>query len=377
MNNVSSIRIWDAPADLSACLENAVERIESGDVVLLRRALQRVGLWEDIAGLLWAAVEEAVGADMAVRLRKAGLGSMHELLTGDQIKWCNESVHAKFNSNAEHYVPILVREAVGYRGPGFYDRNCVNRFYVPNAFHKSNREVLDTRPGYTKPQGPHVDTWFGHATSGLNLWMAIEPVRRGNGLALFPAKWRSEVPHDGRYCPVREQHFGEPVTFEMDPGDLLFFHGEHLHSSELNSTSWTRVVLTDRFSLHSPTILSDTSIAQWAELPASNPAPHTARLEDTARSYSVEEFRRSYTSSTGSGSIHALDDHWCEVTVNGMRRVVSRIWPHEGGDLSMGYVENGRVRCPWHHMSFDPVTGQPACQGIPALRVRDDSRNDI
>src|SRR6266851_7331040 len=144
-------------------------------------------------------LKRPLASTWAVRLRKAGLGSMHELLTGDQNKCCNAAAHAKFNSKTEHYVPKLVRETVGYRGPGFYDRNCVIRFYVPVAFHKSNREVLETRPGYTKPQGPHVDTWFGHATSGLNLWMAIEPVRRGNGMALFPAKWASVVPRNGAH----------------------------------------------------------------------------------------------------------------------------------------------------------------------------------
>ena len=371
MEKASSIRIWDTPACIGACLENSVERVESGDVVLLRGALQRIGLWHEILGMLWGAIGEALGAEMTGRLREAGLGAMHELLSGDEIRRCNETAHATFNSNTENYVPKLVREVVGYRGPGFYDRNSVNRFYVPVAFHKANRAVLETRPGYTKPQGPHVDTWFGHATSGLNLWMAIEPVRRGNGMALFPAKWGTAVPHNGSYRPVREQHFGEPVTFEMDPGDLLLFHGEHLHSSELNSTPWTRVVLTNRFSLQSPRIVSETTIAQWAELPAASPAQHTVRLEDTARFYSVEEFRRSYTTGSGSGSIRALDDSWCEATVNGMRRVVSRICPHEGGDLSMGYVENGRIRCPWHHMSFDPITGTSACHGIPGLRVRD------
>src|SRR5713226_3508732 len=48
-----------------------------------------------------------------------------------------------------------------------------------------------------------------------------------------------------------------------------------------------------------------------------------------------------------------------------MRRVVSRICPHEGGDISKGYVENGRIRCPWHHMSFDPSPDNPPALGVP------------
>lgn len=160
-----------------------------------------------------------------------------------------------------------------------------------------------------------------------------------NGLALFPAKWSSEIPHDGRYRPVREQHFGEPVTFEMDRGDLLLFHGEHVHSSELSSTPWTRVVLTNRFSLHSPKIVSASTTSQWSESPVANPAQNP-RLEDMARPFSVEDFRRTYVPEEGRGSVRPLDDRWCELTIGATSRVVSRICLHQGGDLGMGYVTN-------------------------------------
>ena len=371
MNDVDDIRIWEIPGEspTGACPEDTVQRVESGDIVLVRRALSGAGLWEEIERTLWDALEEALGHDLQARLRKVGLASMHESLTGDQIKRCNEVAHSRFNSITKSYVPRLVREVAGYRGAGFYDANSVVRFFVPIAFHQSNREALETRPGYTKPQGPHVDTWFGHSTAGLNLWMAIGPVRRGNGLALFPAKWRLDIPHDGSYRPVRGQRFGTPVSFEMDPGDLLFFHGEHLHSSQLNVTSFTRVALTNRFSLYRPRVVSETTTAQWSELPASNPTQNAMRLQDTARSYSLEAFRREYAPASGDGTVKAIDDRWCEVTVNGARRIVGRICPHEGGDLSEGYVENGRIHCPWHHMSFDPATGEPACNGIARLPI--------
>lgn len=373
VSHTNLIRVWDVPADTrpGVVLDNAVQHIERGDVVLVRRALQRTGLWDEIQAALWGAMHDALGEETSTRLREAGLGSMHELLTGDEIKRSNEAAHGRFNSLTGSYVPRLVRESIGYRGPGFFDQNAVIRFYVPLPFYKANRSALDTRPGYTRFQGPHVDTWFGHATSGLNLWLALEPVRRGNGLALFPAKWRSEIQHDGGYRPVRGQHFGRPVTFEMDPGDLLFFHGEHLHSSELNSTAWTRVVLTNRFSLRSPRVVSETTTAEWLELPASRPARNPVLLQDTARAYSVDEFRRLYAPESAGGTVTPVDDHWCMVTIQGVNRIVSRICPHEGGDLSDGYVENGRLYCAWHHLSFDPTTGQPTCRGIAPLRVRD------
>ena len=39
--------------------------------------------------------------------------------------------------------------------------------------------------------------------------------------------------------------------------------------------------------------------------------------------------------------------------------------PHQGGPLAEGYVENGRVSCPWHAWEFDLATG--ACQTVPGI----------
>ena len=46
---------------------------------------------------------------------------------------------------------------------------------------------------------------------------------------------------------------GKPQTFDLNPGDMLLFNGEHVHASELNVTQDTRVVLTTRFCLKKPT----------------------------------------------------------------------------------------------------------------------------
>jgi len=50
---------------------------------------------------------------------------------------------------------------------------------------------------------------------------------------------------------------------------------------------------------------------------------------------------------------HAL----CVAKVNGAIAVLDGVCPHEGGPLGEGFVEDGRVVCPWHAYAFDPRTG--------------------
>lgn len=118
MNNSNSIRIWDLPVGpvAKAYPNNVLMHTESGDILLLRHALQRAALWGEIQQTLWSAIEEALGGEAAARVREIGLGLMHQLLTADQIKTCSEVAHLRLNSITEHYVPALVREAIGYRG---------------------------------------------------------------------------------------------------------------------------------------------------------------------------------------------------------------------------------------------------------------------
>lgn len=50
---------------------------------------------------------------------------------------------------------------------------------------------------------------------------------------------------------------------------------------------------------------------------------------------------------------------------------VSRFCPHEGADLSKGYIdENEMIRCPWHHLMIDPKTGKTPCKHLKQLKVK-------
>jgi NAD(P)H-dependent nitrite reductase small subunit len=46
---------------------------------------------------------------------------------------------------------------------------------------------------------------------------------------------------------------------------------------------------------------------------------------------------------------------------------VNGVCPHRGGPLGEGFVQGGRVACPWHGWTFDVKTGKHAMN--PAIEV--------
>lgn len=57
----------------------------------------------------------------------------------------------------------------------------------------------------------------------------------------------------------------------------------------------------------------------------------------------------------------------CVANVGGSICVLDGTCPHEGGPLGEGTIEDGRVVCPWHSLSFDVHTGES--QDAPELKA--------
>jgi nitrite reductase (NADH) small subunit len=47
----------------------------------------------------------------------------------------------------------------------------------------------------------------------------------------------------------------------------------------------------------------------------------------------------------------------CVANVDGVICAVDNVCPHRGGPLAEGFIEEGKIVCPWHAWSFDPATG--------------------
>jgi nitrite reductase (NADH) small subunit len=58
----------------------------------------------------------------------------------------------------------------------------------------------------------------------------------------------------------------------------------------------------------------------------------------------------------------------CVARVHGELCAVDNECPHRGGPLAEGFIEEGKIVCPWHGWAFDPKTG--AATHNPNARVR-------
>lgn len=53
---------------------------------------------------------------------------------------------------------------------------------------------------------------------------------------------------------------------------------------------------------------------------------------------------------------------------NGEYYAISDTCPHRGGSLAEGFLDGGKVFCPWHCFDFNLKTGE--CGAVPSLRVQ-------
>ena len=56
------------------------------------------------------------------------------------------------------------------------------------------------------------------------------------------------------------------------------------------------------------------------------------------------------------------------INFNGEYYAISDLCPHRGASLAEGFLDGGKVFCPWHCFDFNLKTGE--CGTVPSLRVR-------
>lgn len=388
-------------------LREIKKRVFRGEVIVVHKCLQAIGWLDKMEATSLTGIRSALGEAAAAAVARKGLQFLHEAIDPDDLPWLMKSLY-------EHYrplTPVLARKvlhnALGINR-GFYYEETVNvRFHVPFDFAAKNndrRKLAEVWCGKVTPHCPHHDSWYECPVNAFNIWMALSPVKAGNGMTIFPEMFGKRLPctKDGRM--VANQFLGRPLNFTLDPGDALIFHGEHLHSSEINITDETRHVVSLRLTLDEPRYYGPSSAkfaysappaglwnrvsGLWGRRSAAlrslfngkKPGEVVPAFADTSALFPKplsNNFGAEHDANPSFdpaalpiGEIRPISKTHCAARLAVDQVVVfQRSCPHEGADLAGGRIKDGCVICPWHNLPIDLTTGASPCSSLRKIKV--------
>jgi nitrite reductase/ring-hydroxylating ferredoxin subunit len=390
-------------------VENLAPRILRGEVFVVRRGLQQLGLFDTLVRSTLEGIRNSAGPEIATEIERSGFDRIHEWVKPADIPAVTDAVYKVVTDNAND---VLVKLVPGLFPGGkdyYFERSPNVRFHIPFGMAAAHRKKFDKftethGEGKITAHGPHRDPWVDCPENVINVWIAIGPVRRGNGLTIFAEDYRTQFAfRDGYILPGAKLH--QPINFDLDPGDIVLFHSNHLHGSELNQTQSTRYAISYRVAFGKPYYphghyhhyhhvgLASGPLRWLAGLPQNlqwsfvryqflrlkyklagkgrmSGYDAGASQRDGMLEQSVPADGALTLSDLPVGSIRAVSKSVCVARLGEEEfTAVSRYCPHSGGDLAGGWIEDGKIVCPLHSLAFDPRTGASRCNALKSLRV--------
>ncbi len=387
------------PTELSnpVQVDGLKQRVLDGEVVVVRGGLQAAGLLDVIRQRSLEAVRNQFGDEIARKVQAQGFEKIHEMVPIDQIPQLTDAIYRAMTAAAVPDLKKILSATFKDVGDYYFEDEPNVRFHVPFDRTQEHKKLFDTfaekrGEGKLSAHGPHRDSWLDCPDNGINIWMAIGRVQRGNGLTVY----RGEYELAGqRFEPSGDlsdgEHVTEPMTFDLEPGDFILFHTDQLHGSALNRTDETRFVISYRMSFDRPHFphghyhtyrssrLAEGPLKGLAKLPAMMQLSYVRSLGERAwRKISPPRSKAPTPTPVAAnleglaiGEIRAVDETTCVARLGEDDYVgFSRRCPHRGADFANGFVSQGRIVCPWHNLAFDPATGSSPCQSLRPLIVR-------
>ncbi|NJP65762.1 phytanoyl-CoA dioxygenase family protein [Streptomyces spiramenti] len=224
--------------------------VDDGLLVIVRNGLQLLDALEPLRRATRLAAAETLPPTAARALERTGIEGLHTVVGIEEAMALRTRMETALRPSAAQACLAFAATAGTGEPRVHVSRHFGVRTMLPHRV-VAERDDLGPLAGFVVPTAPHVDSWFNTTLNSVNLWMALGRVRPGNGLLVYPDLYRAPIRRAG-YDVAPGQQLGTPVSFALDPGDILLFSGDHVHASEANTTDETRVVLTKRISVGAP-----------------------------------------------------------------------------------------------------------------------------
>ena len=238
-----------------------IDNVLDGQVVILPQHLQQINHFQRLTKIIFTSIQRKCGVDIRNKVEEMGIEYIHTVLNSKQLIAVYNQVRGRIKS----YLPTVMIDIAHSLGlQHFYvHQNSLARFIVPLEYLDDSFKGLMGRLYPYK--GAHQDSSQQVPLNAINFWIAIGQIKKDNGLEIYPDVWGSTLPHDGLDIS-KDVDIGEPVGYDLDPGDIIVFHSNHAHGSAQNITDQTRVALTSRICIDKPTGINKKAIQRmWKE----------------------------------------------------------------------------------------------------------------
>jgi nitrite reductase/ring-hydroxylating ferredoxin subunit len=411
--------------------------IKDGQYYILDSFVSKNETYAAIENLIFQGIEDIAGVQCRKAVENSGLRKMHEHFPVDSEFQLYKYLQTKASNLIIKLTHDVAREELGIEGEFYIDKDVPIRIHYPLAiarkskfsFEKSivygqsplrtiinkvktrlsaqktasiklNKAYHKNLPQPAWSHGPHKDTWFGHSYDGINLWWSITGVNEHSGLVLYPGTfgvdmaYEHEPPYVAAGVPLPK-----PVKISLQDGSLLLFNPEMLHSTHVNTSDETRIVVSPRLNPKAPTFSEVESMHAdrkyfWISsldvekgifdnavvFPRDEYMGEPKLLKDTAKltkplSIKVKQpLKRDVSIDVGESSLLKVGDKMLvefsnnvEVIVvrnaKGLQALAARC-PHVGINLIDGYHDDNAIFCPGHGLKFDLETGKSSCNAF-------------
>lgn len=377
MFSIDSIQL-NGSIEVQCTADSVIDRVNNGELVIWRRGMQDLKVMDQARDLVIDCVRQVSGNEAAEAIARDGVEQIHCHISLDDV----EAVYKAARVVLAEKMPAVTAQTfrdLGVKQEFYVHDASLIRLMMPFDVMKSKQQEFKKHLGKLTLHGPHHDHYQNVPVNAINTWTAIGRVDAENGMLIYPEIWGKNLPMENDEIRS-DQYLGKPVAIEMEPGDILIFHSNHMHASRINSTTETRVVLTNRICLEKPDYpdaarpqkyFKSSAFPQDMDMPnlfsqkgfvgsksknlntGLSRALHKVATkagfdfrkmpEETTNTINLSPVSRNELKSTlAEGDLAVLDDKTCAAKVDGEVIAFRRQCPHQGADLALGFIEDGK-----------------------------------